>query len=570
MQWIKNVKTSAKIILLVLITAVFMGAVGGTGYVYLKQANNRIESMFSDNLLPIQYLNAARAYSKASEALVLEIMLTKDTAEQVKIRNDLNSQAKAFNLEIANYEKTGLDDFEKSKLANLKIDLEAYRGQREMFLDAAVSGYRDEAYAMYKTSANSVTQVNNGLEELANYNAKKAQDQNAQSQKAELTAVTLLSGVIVIGIVLAIGIGYLIARMISKPLAQVTEITNRVAEGDLRVEEIDNSSQDEIGQLAQSVNQMVRNLKNLIRQVKETSEQVAAASEELSATSEQTGRATELIASTIEEMAAGSEQRLHAVQESKQVVDEISVGIRQIADHAQNVAQTSLHTSNLALEGNKAVQTSVQQMNLISNTVNDLADIVKGLGHRSQEIGQIVQVITDIAEQTNLLALNAAIEAARAGDQGRGFAVVADEVRKLAEQSSQSAQQITQLIKGIQDETGKAVQTMETNTEEVAVGIDYVNTAGRTFEQIQQSITQVTTQVQEVSAASQQMSAGTDQLVRTIAGFAKTTEEAAAGSQTISASAEEQLASMEEMTSSASSLAQMAESLQRTVEKFKI
>ncbi|MGO4119067.1 methyl-accepting chemotaxis protein, partial [Rhizobium ruizarguesonis] len=132
----------------------------------------------------------------------------------------------------------------------------------------------------------------------------------------------------------------------------------------------------------------------------------------------------------------------------------------QIAAKANSVADISLQASELAQAGNQSVQTTSSQMNAIHSTMNELAHVVKGLGERSTEIGQIIEVITDIADRTNLLALNAAIEASRAGESGRGFAVVAAEVRKLAEQSQASAEQIALLIQAIQQETAKAVSTM--------------------------------------------------------------------------------------------------------------
>ena len=138
-------------------------------------------------------------------------------------------------------------------------------------------------------------------------------------------------------------------------------------------------------------------------------------------------------------------------------------------------------------------------MESINNNVDTLALVVEGLGKRSFEIGAITEVITAIADQTNLLSLNAAIEAARAGEHGRGFAVVSDEVRKLAEQSAQSAQQISQLITLIQEETKKAVKSMEKVSTEVEQGTSAVNEAGKSFNQIQATVNDVTLQVEEVT-----------------------------------------------------------------------
>lgn len=365
-------------------------------------------------------------------------------------------------------------------------------------------------------------------------------------------------------------IAYAVARQITRPIVEVAAVANRISEGELTVDQLKIRTRDEVGQLSRAVNDMVKNLQSIISHVNLTCQEIAASSEELSANAEHTSKATEQIASTIQELAFGTEKQVQSVEESVKSINELSSGVQQIADTSQNAADSALEASKIALEGNQTIDTVVNQMESINKTVQDIAAIVKSLGESSQEIGQIVQVITNIAEQTNLLALNAAIEAARAGDQGRGFAVVADEVRKLAEQSAQSAQQIEQLITTIQSESNEAVQSMEKGTKEVALGIEVVNEAGKSFEQIRHSVEQVAAQIQEVKAYSQQMSKSTEQVVHVVNVIAEVAEKSAEGTQNVSAATEEQLAAMEQVSSSAASLTRMADELQEQVRRFKV
>ena len=131
-----------------------------------------------------------------------------------------------------------------------------------------------------------------------------------------------------------------------------------------------------------------------------------------------------------------------------------------------------------------------------------VADHVNELGRQSQQIGEIVQMISEIAEQTNLLALNAAIEAARAGEHGRGFAAVADEVRKLAERSAQSTRQIEELIESIQGRVDVVVKAMAAGTAEVESGSELVSSAGEALQQIVRGIEETNQRSQEIAVAS--------------------------------------------------------------------
>lgn len=371
--------------------------------------------------------------------------------------------------------------------------------------------------------------------------------------------------------VIAVVISLFFVRTVVRPIkainVQLKEISE--GEGDL-TKELQVNSQDEVGELAISFNRMISSLREMIQQVSLTSHQVAASSDELTASTEQTTEATSQIASSIQEVAAGAEAQGIGAAESSKSMQEISDNIQQIAQTTSTVSEVAVETSKEANEGNESLQKVIHQMKKIHTTVEDTASVIKQLEDRSNEIGNIIEVITEIADQTNLLALNAAIEAARAGENGRGFAVVADEVKKLAEQSKSSADQITVLINQIQNDTDHAVTVMQKGTEEVAVGMEVVQHTGEGFERILASVEHVAGQIQEVSAITEEVAAGAEQINATIEEMSHIANTSSANTQNIAAASEEQMASMEEITSSSASLSKMAEDLQMLVGRFKV
>jgi methyl-accepting chemotaxis protein len=272
----------------------------------------------------------------------------------------------------------------------------------------------------------------------------------------------------------------------------------------------------------------------------------------------------------MEKVAVGAENEVKSVDEMVFLMNQSNNNLSQVV---QKNEQVSLYAEN-ALEktdvGLVAIEHAESQMESIYKNVDSLAVVVEGLGKRSFEIGAITEVITALANQTNLLSLNAAIESARAGEHGRGFAVVSDEVRKLAEQSAQSAQQISQLITLIQDETKQVVKSMEKVFIEVEQGTSAVNEAGKSFNQIQTTVNDVTLKVEEVAVTLKQTIEGSENIVSSMDVISRIVEETATGTEIVSASIEEQMASMEEVAASANSLAGMADELQNQVKRFKI
>lgn len=375
--------------------------------------------------------------------------------------------------------------------------------------------------------------------------------------------------VIVLSLVIGGVIIFYIIRSITKPIQVLVDSANSMSQGDLSTP-IKLVNNDELGVLANTFNHLRENLGLIISEVREKSNNLAASSEELTASTEQNTSATEQISSSIQEMSAGVELQAQGIEESSKMAKTMSLTIQEIAESSNEVSNTAIEAKEVVERGSEAIEITVGQMNFIKHTVNEIANSIKVLGNHSQQISQIVDVITAVAEQTNLLALNAAIEAARAGEHGKGFAVVAEEVRKLAEQSAQSTEQIREMIEAIQLETSNAISSMEKGNDEVEKGIEVVNNAGESFTAITHSVNTIKEQIIQVTSNIKQISSGTDHFVNTFNNIKEIADNTSAETQNVSASTEQQLASMEEIRASAASLSQMAEELQDVVQRFKL
>ncbi|MDR3566335.1 MAG: methyl-accepting chemotaxis protein [Negativicutes bacterium] len=371
-------------------------------------------------------------------------------------------------------------------------------------------------------------------------------------------------------LVIGFGSGYIIIDRIVKPLTALDLMAQKMAEGDFTAATKTKVADDEIGRLSKSMERMADNTRALLGHVRQNTDQVAASAEQLAASAEQSAQAANQVSVAIAEVSEGAEKQLKAVDDTASIVGQVAAGVQQIAANASAVADTSAKSADAVREGSKAAEKAIAQMGHIEEAVTHSAQVVSKLGERSKEIGQIVETIAGIAGQTNLLALNAAIEAARAGEQGRGFAVVAEEVRKLAEQSREAAKQIASLIAEIQQDTNSAVTAMNGGTEEVRIGAEVVNDAGKAFVLISGSISEVSSQMQQISAAIQQMAGGSQQIVAAVQEIDAVSKDTASHAQTVSAATEEQSATMEEIASSSQALAKLAEALTVAMARFKV
>jgi len=360
-------------------------------------------------------------------------------------------------------------------------------------------------------------------------------------------------------------------RKVVKPINNTVGMLKDISdgEGDL-TQRLKILSNDEIADLAIEFNIFVEKIQEIVKQVELNADMVAASAVGLTQISDDTVKISDEITASIQEIASGAETQLQGTEEVMNAMEEMAKGIQHTAEKTAIVSDESNKTASDAEAGNTTIQIAITQMDSINVSVKDSALLVRLLGERSKEIGKISEVITDISQQTNLLALNAAIEAARAGEHGRGFAVVADEVRVLAEQTKNSAEQISALILNIQEDTAKSINSMDNVTVEVKSGLDMVHNAGESFKQILGASKQIAEQIQEISAITEQMSASSEEVSASLGEMTKILSLSSTNTQSAATSSQQQLTAIMEVSNSANQLNNGALNLKSLVEKFKV
>jgi len=363
------------------------------------------------------------------------------------------------------------------------------------------------------------------LVEMINRLKETAQEEQKAS---EARTKNLMLGLASFGLLIGCLVAALVARSITGAIARMLDLIQGIAANNLAVEDIEITTEDELGQAGTALNGMKNNLQNLIQSIAGTAEQVAASSEELSATSQQ--------------ITANSEETTAQAKVVSEAGHQVNTNLQTVATGAEQMNSTIGEIAKNATEAARITGEAVAAAASANQTVSKLGD-------SSVEIGKVIEVITSIAQQTNLLALNATIEAARAGEAGKGFAVVANEVKELAKQTARATEEIKQKITVIRENTGGAVEAIG--------GIKGV------IDKISHISTEIATAVEEQSATTSEMSRSVTEAARGAATISSNIQGVAEAAQNTSTNVGEAQVATEH-------LARMASQLRDQVGRFRV
>lgn len=296
-------------------------------------------------------------------------------------------------------------------------------------------------------------------------------------------------------------------------ILQLLDEMSTLADGDLTVEAT--VSEEITGAIADSVNYAIDEMRKLVQAINLSSVRV-----------ENTAKQTQ---STTLELSESSKEQANQIERVSEAIEDLNRSIDKVSQNAEDSAEVAESSVNLAQKGVRTVRGTIEGMDVIRERIQDTSKRIKRLGESSQEIGDIVGLITDIADQTNILALNAAIQASAAGEGGRGFAVVADEVQRLAERSSNASKQIEALVKTIQADTNEAVQSMEQSTSHVVRGANLAEDSGRALEEIESVSNRLARLITDISSESREQAILSDSVTELMGSIQRITGQTVAG-----------------------------------------
>ncbi len=520
------------------LAAVALGGIGYWGQVQVAQglAHNQLSLQALRNHLEGDMMHDGLR-ADVLNAFVIE---PTDAAAVDQLRSDLKEHSEWFQRTLEDNAKLPLGGKVSAAIAQSRPALAAYISEAQKVAELALKdrAAAHQALSGFEASFSELEEKNEALSQLI--------EDMAQHNKAETLASSSRANLLlVVGIVVIAGLLALLTqqlmRAVLRPLLKTVSVAQAIASGNL-CNHIEVESQDEAGQMQQALIVMQNNLRQMIDTIRNESTQLHNTAVYLNQTSQNIVEGASEQADSATNVAAAMEQMIHNIQ--------------QISEHARNAQGISSQSEQLASSGGQVILDVVDGMSRIADAVNQSSSTISVLGQSSEEIYSIIQVINSIAEQTNLLALNAAIEAARAGEAGRGFAVVADEVRNLAARTSQSTQEITQMIERIRSSTEQAVSSMATGVERVSSGVSLAQQAGASINEIRHGAQRAAAMVQEISS--------------TIAEQSKASNEVALRVEQISVVAQRNHASIHQLAAATEQMESVVKAMQSSVARFNL
>ncbi|OBR96963.1 methyl-accepting chemotaxis protein 4 [Clostridium ragsdalei P11] len=569
-QWFSNLKMVQKIMSLSILTSLFIIIVGIIGGIYIGQIGKNAADMHNDNLAGINAIRALKDNQTEIRADLLSLVYKRDKNEFNDIKKEI-ANLKEDNTKIMNtYESSITKDEDRKLFEELKKSVNEYRDIREQLIKLVSENNYDEALKVYPKVSIVRKKMNSQIDNMINLNVKWADDKDDVNDKMTASAFIFIVIVTVLGLVVSVLLGILIAKLMSEKVKKILQLGEAIGSGDL-TQKIDVKSKDEIGKLAEALNKSMENIRNLILQISNSSTDISASSEELSATTEEVYASIETVNESTEQIAKGNESLSAVTEEVDAAVQEINSTTAELSNKADNASSSVKEIKTRAAEVKTKAKADIENGDKIYSEKHE--NIIKAIeaGKVVDKVKVMADSIGDIAEQTNLLALNAAIEAASAGEHGKGFAVVAEEVRGLSEESAKAVTQIQSMVVQVQD----AFNNLSNSAKDI---LEYINNnvkpsqkllleTGMAYDRDSEFMNNM---ARDIASAANKMSQTVDQVTAAIDNISSTTQESASGSEEILGSVTEVSTAIQDIAKSAQTQSELAQNLDEMIHKFTV
>lgn len=360
----------------------------------------------------------------------------------------------------------------------------------------------------------------------------------------------------------------LLSLKITKPIKSLIAAANLMANGDLR-NPIEIDSNDEIGELASKFEEMRKSLQSTVVGSIEVAQTVSSTSEQLIASIEFIKTIILEMTHASDNIAESTEEQADNISHSVDILKNISNSIDNISVSSEDATKLSIKSLNLAEEGGNVADNAIEQMNEIESNIHQSTAVVKSLKASTDNIVLFVETIKSITSQLDMLSLNAAIEAARAGEHGKGFAVVAGEVKKLAEQSNESAEQISVIVSEINNKVVLSLETMENFVHVVRSDAKTIRDLGEMLKNIVDSSKEMVAIIKHIESDITIQATGSSDIVNKITKVSDLASQTAANAEETNAVMKEEEVSINETLNSVNELSAVSDKLVSSISRFK-
>lgn len=418
---------------------------------------------------------------------------------------------------VVEYKKIGVT------LKEIELLHDEIAKKNNILLGILANAYTEEASTLIKELETLQDDLDHKLidtvNEIQDFTLKAA----LKAEHDEKSGLKQIIAVFSASIVLSLIVPFLIGSSITKPIKALKDRLQEVSfgDGDLTMA-LDDSANDETGDVARSFNLFLQKLRGIITNVNESAEVLGAASEEaISVMGETVGN--------IQKQYSETEVVANAVSEMSETINSVAKSTSDAAVVAESVKQR-------VDEGKAAASETHTIIKQLAGEMEQASGVIEALAEETNNIGSVLDTIRAIAEQTNLLALNAAIEAARAGDTGRGFAVVADEVRSLAQRTQTSTGDIQALVEGLQKEASNAVSSMKKGNQSTEMCLSKSVETTEAFQDASHAVSEISDLNLQIATAAEEQSVVSQQINDSLTSIKDIAETTNKGAQKTSAS----------------------------------